>query len=93
MTNEELITDLKQFITATVSQATADLTTKDDLAAVEHRVDQRLTTVEQGISTLDQKLDHVQEAIADVFTETTELHDAQLKDHERRLRKLEHRAA
>lgn len=84
MTNEELFTDLKQFIEATVSQqlsyvATqedlAKLATKDDLMAVE----QRLTT---RIDAIDEKIDLIQDAVGET-----------VQEHDHRLRRLEKRAA
>lgn len=99
MTNEELFTDLKQFITATVSQQTARLeqrinvieitmATKDDIKEVEQRLTAR-------IDGLDDKIDQVQDAIADTLVQVTEALDMteQAHDHETRLRRLEHRAA
>jgi hypothetical protein len=61
MTNEELFQDLKQFITATVSQQTAGMATKDDFAGLATKddikgVEQRLTARIDG---LDAKLDRV----------------------------------
>jgi uncharacterized protein involved in exopolysaccharide biosynthesis len=84
MTSEEMIADLKQFITATVSQEVAGLRTelKADIAEVRN-----------DVKALDQKLGTIQDAIADTLTHTTETTDATLQDHEQRLRTLEHRAA
>jgi hypothetical protein len=98
MTNEELFADLKQFIEATVSQQVAHLTTKDDLRGLEQHlgtVEQRLGTIESTMATkadlhlLDQKLDAVQDAIGEAFAQS----DATLQNHERRLIKLERKAA
>lgn len=89
MTNEELFQDLKQFITATVSQQMAHVATKDDIQDVRSDVEglsRRLTAVES-------KLDQVQDAIADTLTQAAEATDATLQDHDKRLRRLEHRAA
>jgi hypothetical protein len=90
MTNEELFDDLKQFIRATVSQQTAQLdqrldrveqqiATKDDLAAVERR--------------LNDSLDEVQEAIADTLTHVTDTIDTTLQEHEKRITRLEQQRA
>lgn len=79
MTNEELFTDLKQFIEATMSQQTAHLATKDDLDSKIEDLERRLTA---KIDNLEEKLDTVQDAIADT-----------VQDHEQRLHRLEKRAA
>jgi hypothetical protein len=86
MTTEELFTDLKQFITATISQEMAHVATKDDLADLQ-------AELKADIKGLDEKLDAVQNAIVETLTHTTETFDATIQDHEQRLRRLEHRAA
>ncbi|MEC3979629.1 hypothetical protein QMK34_30680 [Amycolatopsis sp. H20-H5] len=88
MTNEELFTDLKQFITATVSQQTAGLATKDDIANMTTKDD--IDGLRAEIKVLDEKVDIIQAAIADTFTYTAGTTDTTLQDHEHRLRKLEH---
>ena len=45
MNNEELLADLKQFITATVSQATANVATKSDINHLETTMDDRFNEV------------------------------------------------
>jgi hypothetical protein len=82
MTNEELFTDLKQFIEATVSQQVAGLATKDDIKALDTKIDR-----------LDEKVDAIQDAIAETMTHANEAMDATIQDHERRLTRLEHRSA
>ena len=80
MTNEELFADLKQFIEATVSQQTAHLDGRID------GLEKRVTDVEQRltarIDTVDEKIDVIQDAIADT-----------VQDHETRLRRLERKPA
>jgi ABC-type transporter Mla subunit MlaD len=79
--DENTITDLKQFITATVSQQTIELEQKldDKLGALEGR--------------LTQKIDDLSSAVAEAIeTNTTEI-DARLDNHEKRLRKLERQPA
>jgi hypothetical protein len=85
MTNEEMLQDLKQFIQATVSQQMANAATKEDINDL--RVE-----LKADIKALDEKLDTIQDGIADTLTHATETTDATLKDHERRLGWLEHRA-
>jgi hypothetical protein len=66
MDNDQL-DDLKQFILATVSQATANMATKDDLA---HSIAQLDTTLDD----LDLKLD----TIADTFNDRLNNHETRL---------------
>ncbi|MGB4762599.1 MAG: hypothetical protein WBP12_04580 [Candidatus Saccharimonas sp.] len=87
--NSDVIADLKQFIEATVSQAMANLATKDDLAALNRRVD----GLEQNLTSLDQKLDdridEVLEAVGEIIHANVETIYRQLADHETRITKLE----
>jgi seryl-tRNA synthetase len=89
MTNEELFTDLKQFIEATVSQKLVDVASKDDIKSLKADV----VGLKADVKALDEKLDAIQDAIADTLTHTTEITDAAIQDHEQRLRRLEHRSA
>jgi len=75
MTNEELFQDLKQFITATVSQEVNGL--RNDVVQLE----KRLGGVEQRIDRLDNKLDHIKDAIADTLTQVTEALDVIASGH------------
>ncbi|TMQ91735.1 hypothetical protein ETD83_29475 [Actinomadura soli] len=82
MTNEELFNDLKQFIEATVSQHVSGVERRLD--GVDRRiegVERRLDGVERRFDITDEKLDEIQNAIAD-----------NVQDHERRIQRLEHRA-
>ncbi|MGV9340597.1 hypothetical protein [Streptomyces sp. NPDC003688] len=74
MTNDELLADLKQFITATVSQATADLATKQDLENVENGI---RTKMKDGFKAVDAKFDEVLNAVG-----------AELEEHESALTRL-----
>jgi peptidoglycan hydrolase CwlO-like protein len=87
--NEEVIQDLKQFIEATVSQQMAGLATKEDVKALDAKIDR----VDAKIDRLDKKVDAIQDAIAETMTHANEAMDATLQDHERRLTRLEHRSA
>lgn len=76
--NEDQLNDLKQFIAATVSQATADMATKDDIANLENRLERLENKVNDGFA-----------GIADVLDQTNERMD----DFDQRLAKLEQQAA
>jgi hypothetical protein len=80
----------------------------DRIASLETRLDNRITNVEEHlndrlanvetrlgnrIEALDVKLDAVQDAIGETLTHITEETDTTLRDHETRLRRLEHKIA
>lgn len=83
MMSEDVITDLKQFITAIVSQATTDLVTKSDLEA-------SITASEQRIL---QHLNYVQDAIAETLTSAIEDLHKTSHNHEKRITTLERKLA
>jgi len=69
--NDDVITDLKQFIGATISQQTSDL--REDLQK------------------LDTKLDEISSAVGESIDTANEVTEVQLKGHEARITKLEHK--
>lgn len=80
MTNEDLLQDLKQFITATVSQQL-----KYGLITIQGRLDTIESTMigmatKDDLAQLDEKLDAIQDALGET-----------LHNHERRLTRLERR--
>jgi len=77
--NDDQFDDLKQFITATVSQAIADLPTRDEVQVL---IQDGLAPVKQSLTDLEIKVD----TIADALSEN-------LQDHEVRITKLEQQAA
>ena len=87
----QIIDDLKQFITTTVLQATANLPTREEMRseilASEARLEAHLE------AKLAKRLDALQSAIADAITVSNDAHDSRLDDHEYRLKKLERRSA
>ena len=62
--NDAQLDDLKQFIAATVSQATADMATKDDIKRLEVKIDD-----------LDLKVDIISDTLNDRLND----HEARLK--------------
>jgi uncharacterized coiled-coil protein SlyX len=75
--DENTIADFKQFMTATISQQVADI--KEDIS----RLDKKLT----------KKMNTLSNSVAEALDASNEVITMQLKDHERRITKLEHRAA
>ena len=95
--NDEVIADLKQFISATVVQHTSQLASKIDrveerLTGVENRltgVENRLTSVEGRLDTLEERVNDMHITIEDhIFTYLTAL-DEQGQEHEQRLVAIE----
>jgi ABC-type uncharacterized transport system ATPase component len=80
--NEDVIADLKQFITATISQQSAELRRElqKDLQHLEQRLEQKI----------DQKIDNLSAFIAQAIDAANDTTDTQLKDHESRITWLEH---
>lgn len=46
--NDEVIQDLKQFISATISQQTAHLANKNDIARIEDKINEIQSAIEQS---------------------------------------------
>jgi hypothetical protein len=85
--DEDQLNDLKQFITATVSQATAGMATKGDLMATKDNLGNGLTILRTD---MNQRFDEIQSSISDIIATNNDAIDEQLTDHEQRLAKLEH---
>lgn len=75
--NDEVIADLKQFIAVTVTQQTVDI--REDI----NKLDQKLS----------KKIDDLSNDVADALEANNQTTDKQFKDHEKRIVKLEHKAA
>ena len=75
--NEEVINDLKQFISTTISQQFA--VSADDIK----------TDILKEVRNLDAKIDTISSAIAEALDTNNEVVEAQLKYHESRITKLE----
>jgi hypothetical protein len=95
MTNEDLLAELKQFIAATVSQEVAGLRVelKEDIKSLRDELKADIKGVRSDLQILDEKIDLVQNAIAETVTHHNDSTDTTLQDHEHRLRRLEHHAA
>ena len=77
--NDAQLDDLKQFFVATVSQATANMATKQDLGGLERRIEKKLGKM---IDDLDLKIDTISETL-----------NEHLNDHETRITRLEQQTA
>lgn len=81
--NEADITDLKQFITATVSQQLASV--------VQELTAQTQTMSRQLNQKIDERIDEVLDVIGDALEAANDASHEQLKDHEHRIARLESR--
>lgn len=82
MNDADVITDLKQFISTELARQLLNFTTKDDFDRLEQKVDG-----------LEQKINVIQSTIDEsVFGYIGEVDD-QVQKHEKRIRKLERKAA
>ena len=77
--NDDTIADLKQFITATISQQTFGLATKEDI-----------TNLDKNLSS---KIDDLSNSVAEALESSNGATEEQLRDHDLRITKLEHKAA
>ncbi len=88
--NNEVLTDLKQFIAATVSQQI--MASEERLT---HRIDhlgQRVDGLEQKVGSLEQKVDGLSDFVREALDTTNDATGEQLADHERRITTLEQAA-
>lgn len=93
--DDKTLQDLKQFITVTVNEATADLVTTEEFNEVlDARLNSGLNSLSGSlINEMRKGVSEVQAAIADTFGRTNEVIFDQLDDHEKRIGKLEKKPA
>lgn len=99
--NDDVITDLKQFIAVTVHQEISGLDEKvtsldTKVSALDTKVsslDAKVSSLEMRIAVIDKKfddrIDEVLAAIGDAFDASTGAIEADIEDHGQRLTKLE----
>lgn len=93
--NDDVIDDLKQFISAEITQQTSSLATKDDLTKLATKDDLKdlKSGLNRRIDRLEARVDEVHQAIEDIaVTYITEVDD-QVQGHEKRIKALELKAA
>lgn len=83
--NEDQIADLKQFISATISQQISL-----HLAEQTDTLRGDMTTLEQR---LGKRIDNLSAFVAEALDAANDQNEATLKDHEHRITRLEHKAA
>ncbi len=82
--NEDTINDLKQFISATVSQQTSDL--RQDIQYLDKKIDSSIKQLDVKLST---KIDDLSDSVAEALTASNDAIDRTIKDHEHRISRLE----
>lgn len=96
--NDEIISDLKQFIATTISQQTASLEQKMDKGFEEvdkrfEQVDKRFEAIDKRFDEMDDKIDITVAGIGETITELSDNINAVTKDHEHRISRLETKVA
>jgi hypothetical protein len=94
MTNEELFDDLKQFIDGRQSQLEERLGARID--GVEQSLTQRMDGLEAKMVTkqdLEATERRILQSVGDTMSQANDATDTRRDDHEKRLRRLEHRTA
>ena len=94
ITDEEVIADLKQFISATVSQHTTPIrddvaTLKQDVTELKHDV----AELKHDVKRIDKKVDDLSSYVADALDASNEVMQQQLDAHEKRITHLEQKTA
>ena len=89
--DEELVDDLKLFITTTVAQGIQDV--RDDLDKVDKKIGMVDKKLSNKIDAVDRKLGNKIDAVASTLTKVNDSTYEELDDHERRLKRLEHKTA
>jgi len=90
--NDDVIADLKQFISTTVSQQGQQL--EDRLTARIDAVDEKLSTrIDSVEEKLTQRIDDLTAFVTEALDTANETAGEQLRNHERRITKLEQATA
>jgi len=91
--NEDQLNDLKQFIAATVSQATAGMATKEDIANMATKEDIANMATKEDIASLRQEMLDGFAGVSEAIEQIHEQIETQEADVERRFTKLEQQIA
>jgi len=92
--DEDQLNDLKQFITATVSQATADIATKEDIADMATKED--ISHMAKDIAHLEKKMDDGFAGISEAIEHIKQINqtmDDRDKEVDQRFTNLEQQSA
>ena len=85
--NDDIIADLKQFITTTISQQTSEI--RGDIGEIRDDI----VGIKGDIQRVDQKIDDLSASVAQAIDDSNEETHTQLKNHESRIKKLEAKTA
>ncbi len=86
--NEDTINDLKQFISATVSQQFAQQNI--ELEKRFEKIDERFEKIDERFEKIENKIDDLSASVADALDNSNNATQEQLNIHEQRITKLEH---
>lgn len=92
--DENVITDLKQFIAATVSQHTSEL--KEDISGIKEDISgikNDISGLRKDALRIDKKIDDLSASVAEALDTGNDSTESRLNDHERRIGRLEQRPA
>lgn len=85
--NDDVISDLKQFISAAVSQQTTEV--RHDIERLDIKIDKVEKNLEVKINKVEKKIDDLAEFVSESFDAINEDTDKILSNHEMRIKKLE----
>lgn len=85
--NDDALADLKQFIAGLMAQQTTDL--RSDMEELKGRV----SSLEHSLAVVDKKVDDLSAFVAEALDVSNEASAKQLKNHERRITRLEQKVA
>ncbi len=86
--NEDTISDFKQFMTATISQQTADI--REDLIKLDKKIDEKIENLDKKLS---EKIDNLSVYVAEAIDNSNSAVEDRLNNHEVRITKLETKTA
>jgi hypothetical protein len=90
--DEEVIADLKQFISAEIFQRTSNLATKDDLKKFAAKKDLLPLATKEDLVKLKYRVEEIHQALEQSAIGFTSEVDQQVQDHEQRISRLERAA-
>ena len=88
--NDDTIADLKQFIAVTIFQQTTEF--RNEIKEIEGEVTSGRTEIRALGTKLERKIDELSTFVSEALETTNDATDRQLRNHEKRITKLEAKA-
>ncbi len=88
--NDDIIADLKQFIAVTIFQQTTEF--RNEIKEIEGEVTSGRTEIRALGTKLERKIDELSTFVSEALETTNDATDRQLRNHEKRITKLEAKA-